>query len=78
MPHMNRGHIPLPFCIKSFPLRFAADVKDMTGQSLSIYWSITLRFVAPVLIVVVLVASIAMRAINGVSYPAYDALDVSS
>ena len=54
------------------PCRFAADVKEMTGQTLSIYWSITLKFLAPAVIVLVLAASIAVRAMKGINYSAYD------
>lgn len=56
---------------------FATDVKEMTGETLSRYWEITLKFLAPAVILFVLISSIIMRIMKGITYPAYDSETVS-
>lgn len=52
--------------------RFADDLKEMTGRSLSIYWEITLKYLSPMLIVGVWCTSVAMRIMQGIQYHPYD------
>jgi solute carrier family 6 amino acid/orphan transporter-like 15/16/17/18/20 len=38
--------------------RFTKDIQDMTGIKPGIYWQVTWRFLAPIIMIVILVASI--------------------
>lgn len=51
--------------------KFTQDIYDMTGHKPGLYWQITWRFLAPILMVVILVSSIISMAIKHPSYQAW-------
>ena len=57
--------------------RFSQDILQMTGHMPGLYWQITWRFVGPVLISVLLVASIIYRSFDKPVYSAWKAELVS-
>ena len=52
--------------------RFVEDIFEMTGVRLSLYWTTMWRFVAPVLIAVMLCASIVSQFMEMPTYSAWD------
>ena len=52
--------------------RFIEDIYEMTGVRLSLYWSLMWRFVAPVLIAVMLCASIVSQFMEMPTYSAWN------
>lgn len=56
--------------------RFSQDILQMTGHMPGPYWQITWRFVGPVLISVLLVASIIYRSFDKPAYYAWNAEEV--
>lgn len=56
--------------------RFSQDILQMTGHMPGPYWQITWRFVGPVLISVLLVASIIYRSFDKPAYYAWNADEV--
>lgn len=57
--------------------RFSQDILQMTGHMPGLYWQITWRFVGPVLISVLLVASIIYRSFDKPAYYAWNADEVN-
>ncbi|CAH1780225.1 unnamed protein product [Owenia fusiformis] len=51
---------------------FTEDIKFMTGAKPGWYWVITWRFVSPILMFIVLVASIISKLVKPITYSAYD------
>ena len=57
--------------------KFTADIKTMTGVTLSWYWQATWRFIAPILLFVIFIASLIMQCMNWPTYSAWDKTLVS-
>lgn len=51
--------------------KFTQDILDMTGYKPGLYWQITWRFLAPILMVIILVSSIVSMAIKHPTYQAW-------
>ena len=56
--------------------RFTDDIEEMTGIRPGFYWQICWRFVAPVLLAVILVSSIITQAIKTPTYIAWNGTEV--
>lgn len=54
------------------------DIREMTGVNIGIYWQITWRFIAPILIFVILMASIIFQILNSTNYNTWNQANVSS
>ncbi|XP_014260185.1 sodium- and chloride-dependent transporter XTRP3 [Cimex lectularius] len=52
--------------------KFTQDIEDMTGYRPGIYWQVTWRFLAPVIMTCILISSIAFRIIKKSTYMAWD------
>lgn len=57
--------------------KFTKDIQDMTGIKPGLYWQITWRFLAPGIMIVILISSIVSMVINRPSYQAWSADKVS-
>ncbi|KAG8301637.1 hypothetical protein J6590_048833 [Homalodisca vitripennis] len=53
--------------------KFTQDIEDMTGYRPGLYWQITWRFLAPLIMFSILTSSIAFRIIEKPTYHAWDA-----
>ncbi|KAG7213955.1 hypothetical protein KM043_003148 [Ampulex compressa] len=53
--------------------KFTKDIEEMTGYRPGIYWQVTWRFLAPIIMVCILVSSIASMFINKPQYSAWNA-----
>nr|XP_033326953.1 sodium- and chloride-dependent transporter XTRP3 isoform X3 [Megalopta genalis] len=53
--------------------KFTKDIEEMTGYRPGPYWQVTWRFLAPIIMVCILVSSIASMFINKPQYSAWDA-----
>ncbi|CAH0387581.1 unnamed protein product [Bemisia tabaci] len=53
--------------------KFTQDIYDMTGYRPGIYWQVTWRFLAPLIMSCILVSSIAFRFLHTPKYGAWDA-----
>lgn len=53
--------------------KFTKDIFDMTGIKPGLYWQITWRFLAPVIMVVILISSIISMLVTPPTYDAWDA-----
>ncbi|XP_024941160.1 sodium- and chloride-dependent transporter XTRP3 isoform X2 [Cephus cinctus] len=53
--------------------KFTKDIEDMTGYRPGIYWQVTWRFLAPIIMVGILVSSILFMFLNKPQYSAWDA-----
>lgn len=53
--------------------RFTKDIEEMTGYRPGIYWQFTWRFLAPIIMVCILLSSIASMFIKKPTYSAWDA-----
>lgn len=73
------GEGQLNICLFSLILfyRFEDDIQYMLGFRPHMYWKICWRYVSPVLITVIFVASLVNLAINPMQYSAWDAVNVS-
>lgn len=61
-----------------FFLRFTKDIEEMTGYRPGAYWQFTWRFLAPIIMVCILVSSIISMVVKKPQYSAWDASRVSS
>ena len=52
--------------------RFTKDIEDMTGYRPGWYWQITWRFLAPLIMVAILITSVSSMIINKPTYPAWN------
>ncbi|XP_064639973.1 sodium-dependent neutral amino acid transporter B(0)AT3-like [Lineus longissimus] len=52
--------------------KFNKDIEFITGEKPGLYWQITWRFVAPIIMFTVLIASVISKIIVPVTYPVYD------
>lgn len=57
--------------------KFTQDIFDMTGYKPGLYWQITWRFLAPVLMIVILVSSIVSMVLKHPTYQAWIASEVN-
>ena len=57
--------------------RFGDDIEQMIGSKVNIYWKIVWKFVAPTIVLVLLVATLISKFINPITYDAYDSASVS-
>lgn len=57
--------------------RFTQDIEDMTGYRPGPYWQITWKYLAPVIMITILIASIVSMFIKKPMYSAWDASLVS-
>ncbi|KAJ8676751.1 hypothetical protein QAD02_012538, partial [Eretmocerus hayati] len=53
--------------------RFSKDIQDMTGYKPGLYWQLTWRFLAPMIMIVILIASIVSMLLKKPTYNAWDA-----
>ncbi|XP_032688425.1 sodium-dependent neutral amino acid transporter B(0)AT1 isoform X2 [Odontomachus brunneus] len=53
--------------------KFTKDIEEMTGHRPGIYWQVTWRFLAPIIMVCILVSSVASMFIKKPQYSAWDA-----
>ncbi|KAK9701506.1 Sodium:neurotransmitter symporter family [Popillia japonica] len=53
--------------------KFSQDIYDMTGYRPGLFWQITWRFLAPLLMTVILISSIVTMAVNNPTYSAWNA-----
>ncbi|KRT86769.1 neurotransmitter transporter, partial [Oryctes borbonicus] len=53
--------------------KFSQDIYDMTGYRPGLFWQVTWRFLAPLLMTVILISSIVTMAINNPTYQAWSA-----
>lgn len=54
-----------------FPFSFARDIKDMIGHEPHKYWKIMWKYVAPVFIAVLLVATLISKFLKPITYSVY-------
>lgn len=52
--------------------KFGDDIEQMIGSKVNIYWKIIWKFVAPAIVLVLLVATLISKFINPITYDAYD------
>lgn len=52
--------------------KFALDIEEMTGEKPGLYWKLCWNYISPIMISVVLVATIVFQFLNRPSYPAWD------
>lgn len=57
--------------------RFSRDIEFMTGETPNQYWLITWRFIAPMIMAVLFIASILQSLSNPTTYFAYDQITVA-
>ena len=57
--------------------RFGDDIEQMIGTKVNIYWKVIWKFVAPAIVLVLLVATLISKFINPITYDAYDSSTVS-
>jgi solute carrier family 6 amino acid/orphan transporter-like 15/16/17/18/20 len=56
-------------------LRFSDDIELMTGSRPGIYWLICWKFVSPLAMILILVASVINMIMEGAGYEAWDAVN---
>lgn len=62
---------------KMFSSRFSRDIEQMTGEKVGLYWQVTWRFVAPLMMFVLFFASLVISLMDQPKYHAYKAATVS-
>ena len=60
------------FCLHH--IRFSDDIELMTGKRPGLYWLICWKFVSPVAMIGILVASVIDMSLSGAGYEAWDAI----
>ncbi|MPC94808.1 Sodium-dependent neutral amino acid transporter B(0)AT3 [Portunus trituberculatus] len=56
--------------------KFSSDIEKMIGEYPGIYWQATWRFISPITIFTIVVASVYYRITNPSTYPAWNAEEV--